>query len=180
MRYLLDVNVLLALAYPEHVHHQRVFAWLNTLHGSELATCAITELGFVRIASGRVAFASNVDSAKSDLMRLKGYCDFVFVANNRSVEYLPEWVEKSNQTTNGHLLELAASRGARLVTLDRGIPGADLIPELSGGTLVVRDRWSRRRIIDPDTSDALGDPPYEEMRSRDAYATAKRGVTPQS
>ncbi len=185
MIYLLDINVLLALAYPDHIHHRRVFAWLNTQHGSPpdrnmYATCAITEIGFVRIASGRAALTTDVDSAKRDLLQLKDTGLFVFLNDSRTAEQLPDWVAKSEQTTDGHLLELATSCGGRFVTLDRGIPGADLIPELSGGTLLVRDPWSRRRIIDPDTSDALGDPPYEEMRSRDAYATAKRGVTPQS
>jgi predicted nucleic acid-binding protein len=31
MIYLLDVNVLLALGYEEHVHHPRAEQWLNTL-----------------------------------------------------------------------------------------------------------------------------------------------------
>jgi hypothetical protein len=87
---------------------------------------------------------------------------FVFLGDSRTAEHLPDWVANSDQTTDGHLLELAASYGARLVTLDRGIPGADLVPELSGGTLVIRDP-SGRRLVDPDTSDALVDPPYEEI-----------------
>jgi len=48
--YLLDVNVLLAMAYTKHVHHTCVLRWLDeqrALHAPshvKLATCATTEL----------------------------------------------------------------------------------------------------------------------------------------
>ncbi|MEY2879469.1 MAG: hypothetical protein RLZZ15_1849, partial [Verrucomicrobiota bacterium] len=41
---------------------------------------------------------------------------------------LPAWVQTPAQTTDGHLLALAARHGAKLATLDTGIPGALLIP----------------------------------------------------
>jgi hypothetical protein len=43
---------------------------------------------------------------------------------------LPSWVLKSDQTTDGHLLQLASACGSTLATLDKGIPGALLIPEV--------------------------------------------------
>jgi uncharacterized protein len=49
--YLLDVNVLLALAWPNHVHHQAAHAWFNKHHSKGWATCSITQLGFVRLSS---------------------------------------------------------------------------------------------------------------------------------
>ncbi len=56
MTYLLDVNALVAFGYANHIHHLRVINWLGDLRGNQrtlrLATCAITELGFVRIATG--------------------------------------------------------------------------------------------------------------------------------
>jgi predicted nucleic acid-binding protein len=55
MIHLLDVNVLLALHYTQHVHHSRALRWGRTQlaeHEVRLASCSITELGFVRIASG--------------------------------------------------------------------------------------------------------------------------------
>jgi toxin-antitoxin system PIN domain toxin len=162
LTYLFDVNVLLALAYPEHVHHRRVFAWVNTLYGNEFATCAITELAFVRIASGRVAFTAGVDSAKSDLARLKKFGHFVFLGDWRGVEFLPRWVHKSSQTTDGHLLDLAASYGAQLATLDRGIPGADLIPELPEEASAFGEQG---RAPDAGTSDTSARPPREGMQS---------------
>jgi predicted nucleic acid-binding protein len=49
--YLLDVNVLIALSDPMHLHHDAAHRWFGS-HGKESwATCPITENGFVRIAS---------------------------------------------------------------------------------------------------------------------------------
>jgi predicted nucleic acid-binding protein len=83
--YLLDVNALLALGYQAHTHHPRVEAWLAARKkdiGLALATCAITELGFVRVASGSaVAHAIDVTTAKRALARLKSNAlvHFVFL-----------------------------------------------------------------------------------------------------
>jgi hypothetical protein len=43
------------------------------------------------------------------------------------------------QTTDGHLLELARTHQAQLATLDTGIPGALLIPDLSNSGWRVED-----------------------------------------
>jgi uncharacterized protein len=133
--YLLDVNVLLALRYQDHVHHERASHWLESLqpkHGETpaLATCAITELGFVRIASRAAGFAPRVAGACLDLVRLKKTGSFCFLPDELGAERLPAWVTKSKQTTDGHLLQLASRYSAVLATLDTGIPGALLIPEL--------------------------------------------------
>ncbi len=52
MRYLLDVNALVALGFLQHEFHERVAGWVrrSVVKGTvELATCSLTELGFVRI-----------------------------------------------------------------------------------------------------------------------------------
>jgi hypothetical protein len=41
---------------------------------------------------------------------------------------LPAYVKTAGQTTDGHLLMLAAKHDARFTTLDAGISGALLIP----------------------------------------------------
>ena len=53
--------------------------------------------------------------------------------------HLPEWVTKAGQTTDGHLLELAACYNAKFATLDSRIPGALLIPEYFGNPDEVRE-----------------------------------------
>ena len=47
---LLDVNVLLALAWPTHVHHLAAHRWFAENHDAGWATCPLTQLGFVRLA----------------------------------------------------------------------------------------------------------------------------------
>src|SRR6476469_7284495 len=58
MRALLDVNALIALIDEEHVHHDRIVAWLseaeNLPHG--FATCALTQLGLIRVMSSKGYF----------------------------------------------------------------------------------------------------------------------------
>jgi predicted nucleic acid-binding protein len=144
--FLLDVNALLAMGYSAHVHHARVMSWLrgeNAAVGSPavVASCAITELGFVRIASGPAALADNVHAAQSELQVLKREHGVVFFADEVTADNLPAWVTKPKQTTDGHLLQLATSHRARFATLDRWIPGADLIPEHTGAPLMVREPY---------------------------------------
>jgi len=51
------------------------------------------------------------------------------LADALGAERLPKWVKTGSQTTDGHLVALAAAHGSILATLDRGIPGAFVIPE---------------------------------------------------
>lgn len=135
MRYLLDVNALLALALDEHEFHSPVVAWVDGLAESgtpELTTCAITELGFVRILSQAQRYGLNVNQARGLLMELKksGKAQFAFLSDGRDISHLPKWVTSTKQVTDGHLAELAAVNGLVLATLDRRIPGAFVIPQL--------------------------------------------------
>ena len=51
MAALLDVNVLVALAFRTHVHHERALAWWRVHAAEGWATTPITEVGFVRVSS---------------------------------------------------------------------------------------------------------------------------------
>src|SRR5262245_9282483 len=48
---LLDVNVLIALAWPNHLHYHLARRWFAANRGSGWATCPLTESSFVRISS---------------------------------------------------------------------------------------------------------------------------------
>jgi len=131
-RYLLDVNVLVPLGFKEHEFFERVVSWVQTLHPGEdeFATCAISELGFVRVLTVP-QYGLSIDQAKASLRRLKssGQIGFVFVADDVDASRLPGWVKTPKQVTDGHLVQLANANGAVLATLDRGVPGAFPIPE---------------------------------------------------
>jgi predicted nucleic acid-binding protein len=133
MRYLLDVNSLVALGFLQHEFHDRVAAWVRTVTSkgtSELATCSITELGFVRVLAQLPQYRVNVVQARQLLTLLKsaGPVKFVFVADDHDISHLPDWVKAASQTTDGHLAQLAKSKNAVLATLDRKIQRALIIP----------------------------------------------------
>ena len=130
MTYLLDVDALLALAHSAHVHHRRAEAWVRTLRRSDrLATCSITELGFVRIAP-QARLSPDVDGARSILRRLSSSRRprFLRLPDDLGADSVPSWARTPAQTTDGHLVALAAGRSARLATFDTGIPGSLVIP----------------------------------------------------
>ena len=71
MKYLLDVNALVALGFSHHEFHDRVAAWLHAQNFPPLATCSITELGFVRVLVQVPAYGFTVLQARTLLLRLK-------------------------------------------------------------------------------------------------------------
>jgi predicted nucleic acid-binding protein len=47
---LLDINVLVALAWPNHVHHETALHWFEVNHTYGWATSPLTQSGFVRVS----------------------------------------------------------------------------------------------------------------------------------
>jgi uncharacterized protein len=129
MKYLLDVNALIALGFREHIFHERVTTWMNASRPT-VATCSITELGFVRVLGQTPSYAMSVMEARVLLLRLKEtkVFSFVFLPDGNDVSHLPTWVKSPKQTTDGHLLALSTVHGARLATFDRTIRNAYPIP----------------------------------------------------
>ena len=130
MKYLLDVNALVALAFANHEFHSRVVHWLGSQQPADLATCSITELGLIRVLAQAPAYGITIGQARDLLLRLKAARPsvFTFIADDHDSSHLPEWVKTPRQITDGHLLKLAGANGRLLATLDGKIPGAYLIP----------------------------------------------------
>lgn len=130
MRYLLDVNALLALGFRRHILHHRVTTWLAGEPSAELATCSITELGFVRVLSNAIPYGLTVNQAREQMLRMKtaGGRTFLFLADDQDISHLPAWVQSSRQTIDGHLAALAIRHGSTLATLDHRIPKVHRIP----------------------------------------------------
>jgi predicted nucleic acid-binding protein len=131
MKYLLDVNAPVALGLVEHEFHRRVTSWLRKEKSPQLATCSITELGFIRIVAQTPTYGLSVAHARNLLLAMKQQLDpseLSFVADDQDVSNLPTWVRTAKQITDGHLVRLAARHEAVLATLDEKIPGAYLIP----------------------------------------------------
>jgi predicted nucleic acid-binding protein len=130
MRYLLDVNALIAYGFRKHDFHDQVSAWVRSCKGDRFLTCSITELGFVRVLGNVHTYGLDVARARVLLMDLKAWkaLPLEFIQDANDISFLPAWAMSSAQTTDGHLLQLAIANGAVLATLDKGIPGAFLIP----------------------------------------------------
>ena len=131
MSWLLDVNTLIALAHQGHADHQRVIRWYASLKGStsRLGTCSITEIGFVRV-SIQAGFENTAPDAVETLRGLKdsSRVPFDLLPDQLGADRLPPYVLGYRQVTDGHLIELAKDASMQLATLDKGIPGAYIIP----------------------------------------------------
>ena len=128
MTALLDVNVLLALAWPNHVHHRRARSWFEKGHASGWATCSITECGFVRVSSNPAV----VDEARTPaeaillLRRLTALEGHRFWADDVSIARREDEIERirgHRQVTDAHLLALARRHRGSLATFDRRVEG---------------------------------------------------------
>ena len=85
MKYLLDVNALVALGFGNHEFHARVAYWLRAQQFPDLATCSITELGFLRVLvqapSLRIHDRASTDPVASPE---SGQCITVYIYHRRS------------------------------------------------------------------------------------------------
>jgi toxin-antitoxin system PIN domain toxin len=123
--YLLDLNVLIALSWPQHVHHARAHAWFDSLQ-HEWATTPVTEAGYVRLTttSAVVGEAVSMSSALAALAAVRAAPGHVFLPDSSTLAEPSidlSRVATSRQVTDAHLVNLAAGAGAVLATLDRGI-----------------------------------------------------------
>jgi uncharacterized protein len=125
---LLDVNVLVALFDPDHVHHELAHDWFADHGRAGWATCPLTENGFVRVLANP-AYAATVARVPDLVARLRRFCGsggHVFWPDTPSLGDLTVFdasmVAGYRQLTDIYLLGLAHTRGGRLATFDRAIP----------------------------------------------------------
>ncbi|MDP2955841.1 MAG: VapC toxin family PIN domain ribonuclease [Longimicrobiales bacterium] len=133
MTALLDVNVLVALAWPNHIHHARAHAWFAWARERGWATTPVTQSGFVLVSSNTAAVPDSRTPREAmallrRIVELPGHVfwpDDAAVADEENETFAR--VVGYRQVTDAHLLSLAIRRGGRLATFDAGI--RDLVPE---------------------------------------------------
>ena len=124
---LLDVNVLIALAWPNHVHHAAARTWFETRREEGWATCPLTEAGFVRVSCNPAVVRHTVTplDAIAVLQRLSRLGSHTFWPMDRSIMHLPESIgirlQGYRQITDAVLLAAAMQRNGQLATLDGGM-----------------------------------------------------------
>lgn len=124
MTLLLDVNVLIAAIWTDHADHEKADAGIA---GQKLASCPVSEMGFIRISTHPKGLNVSMRDARGVL---KQFLDV------RAVKFLPADLPvlksnaaRSDAVTDNYLADLAAKHGMTLATLDKGIkhPAAVLI-----------------------------------------------------
>lgn len=133
MTALLDVNVLVALAWPNHVHHDTARSWFIEQRDKGWATCPLTEGGFVRVSCNPSVVRHTVtpQEAIALLANLRRLGAHSFWPLDRSIVDLPEEIgvrlQGYRQITDAVLLASAMQRNGQLATFDAGL--ARLAPE---------------------------------------------------
>jgi uncharacterized protein len=120
---LLEVNVLVAIAWPNHQFHATAIAALS--RQNRWATCALTQLGFIRLSSNPAAIptAKSPQEATSLLARLVADSWHIYL-NSLPAPASQDWRDAFQnllghpQVAGAYLLRLAAIHKAGLVTFD--------------------------------------------------------------
>ena len=129
-RFLLDVNALLALLDPMHVHHEAAHDWYGQGPQKRQLTCSHVENGVIRVASqpkypNCLGTSGRVREAVQKFIRQVNAdrCDQEATLVDDKVLLRPELLTPS-RVSDLYLLALAAANAARLATFDQRIPAA--------------------------------------------------------
>jgi toxin-antitoxin system PIN domain toxin len=124
---LLDVNVLIALFDPDHLHHAASHAWFARNRGHGWATCPLTENAMVRILSNP-SYPGSRTTLEDAASRLVAFCSdsrHVFWPDSISLHGTNQFrwrqVRGHRQLTDVYLLALSVANKGRLATFDIAI-----------------------------------------------------------
>jgi uncharacterized protein len=127
MRFLLDVNVIIALVDTMHVHHAQVVRWFDRVGRNDWLTCPISQNGAVRIIAGP-KYPNPQPSTKVVIESVRSLTmtgNHSFIPDELSLiedgKFDSSKLISSNQITDTYLLALAAHHNAVLATFDRRI-----------------------------------------------------------
>ena len=129
MRALLDVNFVIALLDPDHVHYERAHDWWAANRSLGWASCPITENGVIRILS-HPNYSQSVEFSPAEsisrLQELATRNDHKFWHDDLTFRdgetFVSGRIHGPRQLTDLYLLALATKNQARLVTFDQSIP----------------------------------------------------------
>lgn len=122
--FLLDVNVVIALIDPSHVHHDRAHEWFARKGTRRWFSCPTVQNGVVRIISNpRYPNPSPPATVIISLQSLVGVGEHRFLPDHLSLldadRFAHQRLLSTGQVTDTYLVALAASEGAALATFDR-------------------------------------------------------------
>ncbi len=127
-RFLPDVNALLALLDPMHVHHEAAHQWYAAKSPVRLLICSHLENGVIRVASqpkypNCLGTGGKVRKVLQDFVQMVGAesCEHDISLLDDKILPVPGLLTPS-RVADLYLLALASSHDARLATFDRRIP----------------------------------------------------------
>jgi toxin-antitoxin system PIN domain toxin len=123
---LFDVNFLLALAWPQHQFHPIARSWFQKHQAHGWATCAVTQLGFIRLSSNRSYLPKSEKTPEEARQLLAALVDH---PSHRFFSHLDAPVRFSEisrilghqQLTDAYLLGVARLSKARFITFDKAV-----------------------------------------------------------
>jgi toxin-antitoxin system PIN domain toxin len=141
---LLDVNVLVALFDPDHIHHDLAHDWFAGQRATGWATCPMTEAGFIRVVSNpRYQPDALRPAAAAD--QLRRFCDsghHHFWPDHLTLRdrkaFALSAARGHAQLTDVYLLGLARRMAGVLATFDRSIPLGAVSGATSRHLVVIR------------------------------------------
>jgi toxin-antitoxin system PIN domain toxin len=128
MTYLADVNVWVALAVVDHIHHAAAVEWLRESEEDPVAFCRITQNGLLRLLTNPRVMGSDV------LTAARAWEAYDTLCNNARIQFVHEplgieqsWREATkhqrtgpNLWTDAYLAAFATAAGFSVVTFDQG------------------------------------------------------------
>lgn len=127
IRYLLDINVLIALIDPAHIHHDMAHKWFAAKGQKAWATCPLTENGVLRIighprypnSPGPPAVVAGLLASLRDLPGHAFWPDNVSLLDRQHVSAAR--LLSSAQVTDSYLLSLARAHVGQLASFDQAL-----------------------------------------------------------
>jgi uncharacterized protein len=137
--FLLDVNVLIALIDPVHIHHDAAHAWFETKGKKAWATCPMTENAVLRIVGdSRYPNSPGAPAVVAEILEealaLRGHVfwpDDVSFLGNAQIDTAR--LLSARQVTDSYLLALAIAHEGFLATFDRHL----IVSAVRGGSRAV-------------------------------------------
>jgi uncharacterized protein len=139
---LLDVNVLIALAWVNHEHHATAARWFAVQSTIGWATCPVTQIAFVRLSSNPTitGTATSPSEAASMLHDLTQKPNHIFWKDEIPFPQPDSFIHRlkgHRQITDAYLFTLAVHLNGSLATFDQGIASLALTPQEKAAIVLI-------------------------------------------
>lgn len=131
-----DINVLLALAWSNHSHHDAAHAWFGEAAAGGWATCVLTQSGFLRLSMNPqiVGVALDFGTARGLLAQLAEHADHRYLDRAPALEgevfeAIGARVRGYRQISDATLVYFARMHGLQVVTFDQALASICPWPE---------------------------------------------------